>query len=252
MRITTDLLASLPDDSSIVDVRIGAFWTAVVAERDGRRRCGLASALHGADHHQRGTFPIPDAGRLTTYRSLQLAQLVRSESLLEASVGMAAINALLDVDEASCVELNAEAVIAERGQGKNVVIVGHFPFIPRLEAKVGRLSVLEQRPGPEDMPAEAAPDVLPQADVVAITSTSLINGTFEELIGLCRPDAFVLLLGPSTPMSPLVFDYGVDVASGSRVDDIDTVLRLVCQGATFQQIHRRGVSLLTMARPETE
>jgi hypothetical protein len=46
----------------------------------------------------------------------------------------------------------------------------------------------------------------------------------------------------------LLFEHGVDVLSGSLVDDIDGVMRLVGQGATFQQIHRRGVRLVTMAR----
>jgi hypothetical protein len=83
--------------------------------------------------------------------------------------------------------------------------------------------------------------------VVAISSTTLINGTFEGLVALCRPDAYVLLLGPSTPLSPLLFDHGVQLLSGALVDDVDSVLRLVSQGASFRQIHRHGVRLVTMA-----
>jgi hypothetical protein len=180
--------------------------------------------------------------------ALELASLIHSDSLLEASIGMATINSLLKVDEAACVELNAEKVIRERGAGKGVAIVGHFPFIQRVRADVGQLWVLEMRPGPGDLPAEAASEVIPQADVVAITSTTLINRTFEGLLALCRPDAYVLLLGPTTPLSPLLFEQGLDMLSGSLVDDVDGVLRLVGQGATFRQIHRQGVRLVTMAR----
>lgn len=248
MSITDQLLADLPSDADVVDVRIGAFWTAVVVQRRGRLSCGLASALRGDDHHQDGHFPVQDAGALHERSAAELAALLRSGSLLEASIGMATINALLEVDETSCVEINAAHVIAERGQGKTVAVVGHFPFVARLQGSVGRLWVLEQTPGPGDMPAAAASEIIPQADVVAITSTTLINRTFEELMGLCRPDAFVLLLGPSTPLSPSLFAHGVQILSGTRVDDIDAVLRLVSQGATFQQIHRHGVRLMTMAR----
>ena len=51
---------------------------------------------------------------------------------------------------------------------------------------------------------DAAPpqlrEALPQADVVALTGTSLINGTCDELLaGLGNPRAAVLL-GPSTPL----------------------------------------------------
>jgi uncharacterized protein (DUF4213/DUF364 family) len=88
--------------------------------------------------------------------------------------------------------------------------------------------------------------VLPQADVVALTGTSLINHTFDDLIGLCRPDAFVIVLGGSTPLSPVLFDYGVDAIAGTRVVDVAAASRTVAQGATFPQI--RGKRLLAMMR----
>ena len=255
MSIIDDLLATLPLSPSLVaerkegavcEVRIGAFWTAVVLE-DGD--CGLASALRDDDHHRHGQHPVREAGHLHQRSARELAELARSDSLLEASIGLAAINALLDVDEDACVELNAEQVILEHGTGKGVVVVGHFPFIPRVREAARQLWVLEKRPGEGDLPAEAAPDVIPQADVVAITGTSLINHTFEELIGLCRPEAFVLVLGPTTPLSPVLFDYGADVISGTLVTDPETVLRYVSQGASFRQIKRsKGVKLLTLTK----
>jgi uncharacterized protein (DUF4213/DUF364 family) len=161
---------------------------------------------------------------------------------------MAAINALLPSFEEAWVDLNAELVIAERGKDKHVALVGHFPFIPRLREQVGRLSVLELDPRGDDLPAEAAPDVVPEADVVALTSTTLLNGTFEGLMSLCRPESLVLLLGPTTPMSPIFFEYGVDILSGSVVEDIDSVLFTVGQGGNFRQVHRAGVRLVTMQR----
>lgn len=246
MSIIDDLLATLGRDAPVREVRIGAFWTAVVLE-DGR--CGLASALRDDDHHHHGQDAVGEAGHLHECSARELAELARSTSLLEASVGLAAINALLEMDEGACVELNAEEVILEQGAGKGVAIVGHFHFIPRVREAARQLWVLEQRPGPGDLPAEAAPEVIPQADVVAITGTTLINHTFEELIGLCHPSAFVLVLGPTTPLSPVLFDYGADVISGTVVTDVETVLRYVSQGASFRQIKRSGaVKLLTMTR----
>jgi len=181
--------------------------------------------------------------------ALELAQYAKSESLLEASIGLAAINALLEVDETRCVELDAEEVILKHGAGKNVAIVGHFPFIPRVREVAKKLWVLEKRPVGGDLPAEVAAEVLPQADVAAITGTSLINHTFEGLVKLCRPDALVIVLGPTAPLSPVLFDYGVDVVSGSKVVDVETVLRCIGQGATFKQV--KGVRLLTMTKEKT-
>jgi uncharacterized protein (DUF4213/DUF364 family) len=253
MSITSRLLAEIgprATKATVQDVRIGAFWVAVMVSVDGHIKCGLASALRGSDHHQDSQLPVRNAGSLAGSSACALAQLIHSPSLLEASVGMATINALLQVDESAIVELNASEAIARRGEGKNVAVIGHFPFISRLQERVNKVWVLEQRPGPDDRPATDAPHLIPQADVVAITSTALINGTLDGLLGLCRPDAYVLLLGPSTPMAPLVFEFGVHVLSGTLVVDDEIVLRRVSEGATFRQIHRQGVRLVTMAAPQ--
>jgi uncharacterized protein (DUF4213/DUF364 family) len=244
--IIDDLLDTLGGDAPVREVRIGAFWTAVVLE-DGR--CGLASALRDNDHHHHAQNPVREAGHLHERSARELAELARSDSLLEASIGLAAINALLDVAEDACVELNAEQVILEQGTGKDVVVVGHFPFIPRVREAARQLWVLEKRPGEGDLPAEAAPKVIPEADVVAITGTTLINQTFEEVVRLCRREAFVLVLGPTTPLSPVLFDHGADVVSGTLVTDPEKVLRYISQGASFRQIKQsKGVKLLTLAR----
>jgi uncharacterized protein (DUF4213/DUF364 family) len=84
--------------------------------------------------------------------------------------------------------------------------------------------------------------------VVAITGTSLLNHTFEGLLALCRPDAAILVLGPSTPLSPILFERGVRFLSGAIVEKVDAVLRAVSEGANFKQIKRRGVRLVTMRR----
>jgi uncharacterized protein (DUF4213/DUF364 family) len=162
---------------------------------------------------------------------------------------MAAFNALSEVDEAFCTEINAEEVILERGVGRRVAIVGHFPFVERVRQTVAECWVVEMHPRPGDVPAGRADEVLPQADVVALTGTSIINHTFDDLMGLCRPDAFVLLLGPSAPLSPVLFEAGVDGVSGTRVVDPERVLRSVGQGATFRQIKRAGgLRLLTQVK----
>jgi hypothetical protein len=114
---------------------------------------------------------------------------------------------------------------------------------------VGRLDVLELRPREGDHEADAAPELIPQADVVAITSMSLANHTFEELLALCAPEATVMLLGPSTPLSPMLFDHGIHLLSGSLVESIGPVLDTISQGAHFRQVHRAGVRLITMAPP---
>lgn len=240
MSVLGDLLASLVEDAPVREVRTCVHWTAVVS-----KHCGLASTIH-QEQHPHGHVSVRRVGSLLERSALELAQYAKSDRLLEASIGMAAINSLLDVDEGQCVELNAAAWLAERGRGKKVVIVGSFPFISGLREEVDELWVLERHPAEGEWGAEEASDIIPQADVVAITGTSLINHTLEDLLALCRPDSSIMVLGPTTPLSPVLFDYGVDVVSGTMVVDTELVLRLISQGATFRQVKGPGVRLLTM------
>ena len=158
---------------------------------------------------------------------------------------MAAINSLIDIDPNRCVERNAFEILKEKGQGKKVAIVGHFPFIPKLQRAASELWVLEKLPIEGDLPEDRSDEILTKADVVGITGTTLINHTFEGLMDLCR-EKFVVVLGPSTPLSPVLFDYGVDVLSGVNVTDPESVIRSISEGASFRQI--AGVKLLTMSQ----
>ena len=236
MSILDDLLGSLMNDAPIRHVLIGVHWTLVCS-----RRCGLASTLTNGMPH--GHAAVRDVGSLHEKSARQLAEYARSDNPLEASLGVAAINSLLPVDESRAVEINALHVLSEHGKDKNVALVGHFPFIPRLRPAVGQLWVIEQSPTDGDHPAEAAADLIPQAEVVAITSSALIHHTLDDLLARCRPETLVMMLGPSTPLSPLLFNHGVNILSGSIVVDENAVIRTVGQGASFQQVE--GVRLLT-------
>ena len=239
MKILEDLLQHLiPSEEALRDVIVGAHWTAVIT-----RGCGLASTM-GDPHPHKGPS-VRDAGKLTEKDIAELMNLARSDKLLEASIGMATINSLIEIDEKRCSEVNAFDILAEQGGEKDVAVIGHFPFVPKLKELARNLWVIEQRPHPGDLKADRSADILPHCQVVAITSTAFINHTLEALLELCR-DAFVMLLGPTTPLTPLLFDYGIDALSGTKVVDEAQVIRHVKEGATFQQIHHAGVRLLTM------
>jgi uncharacterized protein (DUF4213/DUF364 family) len=239
MKILDELISSLKgNDAPVTSVHTCVFWTAVTS-----KYCGLASTFRDEERsHEQG---IRDVGHLTQKTGLELAEYARSDNRLEASIGMGAVNSLIDIDESRCVEMNALEIILQKGTLKNVAIVGHFPWIPKLREKVKHLSVLEQRPRPGDLPSAEADHILPQSDVVGITGTSFINHSLEGLLKLCQ-NSFVLLIGPTTPLSPLLFDYGIDAICGTKVSDREQVIRSISQGATFRQVE--GVRLLTFMR----
>ena len=137
-RILDDLISSLSGDSVVRELHTCVFWTAVLS-----KHCGLASTFHEPHPYHR---PVKNAGSLTELSALELAQYARSDNVLEASIGMAAINSLIDIDEARCVRENALDVLALKGRGKNVAIVGRFPWIPKLRTVARTLWVIEQSP----------------------------------------------------------------------------------------------------------
>ncbi len=242
-----DLLLESLAQGTVRSVDVGLFWTAVVVESEGRLRCGLAATHHRADH-EHAQPAVGEAGDLEQRSASDLAQLVHSESPTEVAIGLATINALLP-EPPQTIALAAEAYIARQGEATQVALIGHFPFVDWLRSRVAQLWVLELNPRPGDYAAGQAEEIIPQADVLAITSSTLINGSFESLFALRRPDAKVMLLGPSTPLSPRLFELGIHVLSGSLVREIEAVLRCVRQGGNFRQVKRCGVELVTLEAP---
>ncbi len=245
MSIFNDLLQNLPA-GEIETAIIGLHWTAVIVNTAGERRCGLASTM--SSPHVHGKPDVPEAGNIQTMSALDVAQWVYSPAPTLRSLGIATINALLPQSPASWTDINASDVIIKHGKHKRVALIGHFPFVPDIHDKVGQLDVLELNPQPGDLPAAAAEDILPQADVIAITSMTLLNHTFDDLIGLCNPEALTIILGPTTPLTSKLYEYGLDMLCGSIVTDIDAVVRTVSQGGNFRQAHRAGIRLVTITR----
>jgi hypothetical protein len=128
-----------------------------------------------------------------------------------------------------------------------VALVGHFPFVPKVREKAKALWVIEKNPKEGDLPESEGDQRIRQADVVAITGAALVNHTLDRMLQLCNPRAFVILLGPTVPLSPVLFEYGVDALSGTRVADPELALLCVSQGANFRQIP--GARRLTMRKP---
>ncbi len=237
MKVIEDLISSLDKNGIVQEVYSCVLWTAVMT-----RHWGLASSFR-PDHPCHGR--IRGVGEMRGKPAIELAEYALSDNLLEASIGMATINSLVDIDETKCSDDNAADILVEKGRGKNIAVVGHFPFTEKLRKVAKKLWILEQKPRGEDLPAEGSEDIIPQADVVGLTGTSLINHTFEDLMKLCK-DKFVVMVGPTSPLSPVLFEYGVDVISGIKVIRPERMLACITEGAMFRQIE--GLKYLSMRK----
>ncbi len=221
------LIAAVPSHP-VQDVLVGCFTTCVHA-----RNHGLASTLKPAAH---SGFGLSDAGNLTGMDVQKLARMARSTNTLDASVGIAAINSMADLTANITRTGNARELLLEKGAGKTLGMIGHFPFVERVRNRFRATLVFELVPQPGDMEANRIPERLGEADVVALTATSLINHTFSDVMQWIRKDAFVVLLGPSTPLYPRLFDFGIDALCGSVVTDSHRAMEMMQQAAPFRKL----------------
>ena len=242
MDILKSLLKSLPAEPIPVrKVIVGVHWTLVCS-----KHAGLGSTLVGCGPH--GHSQVRDVGSLHQKSAQELAQWILSDNLLEASIGIAALNSMIEVDEKQLETVNASEVIAREAKDRNLVIVGHFPFVERIKSITRTCRVIEKRPFGDDFPEEDAQKYIPDADVVAITGTAFINHSMPGLIAMCRPGTAIMILGPSTPLMPHLFDYGITFLSGSRITDEEAAIQTIQQGASFPQV--KGTRRVTMTKPK--
>ncbi|HPV50233.1 MAG TPA: DUF364 domain-containing protein [Smithellaceae bacterium] len=234
MEILNSILESITEDAPVMDVRRGLTWTAVVS-----RRVGLASSMvektgcnHGEGESREGAF--------TEMTALELARYCHDNDTTRASLGLAAINSLLEIDPESYGAVDGLKIAYDLGKNKNISIIGHFPDMEALSGIARNFWVIEKRPQPGDYTEEQGDKLLPQSDIVIISSTTLINHTLPGILERCRKDSVKMLLGPSTPLSRTLFDYGLDVLAGSVVTGKEKVLKSVSEGASFRQIKMTG------------
>jgi len=208
------------------------------------------------------TMPFP--GKLRGRQAADLAREALSGHGIRRTVGIATVNALADF----CwqrrpnpdVELHPgiDAFDAtDIRHGDNVVVVGAFvPFLKELKRRGQAFLVLEQDPAtlkadelPFFRPAEQAAEILPSADVVLITGSTLVNNTLEHLLALSRRDARVTVVGPTVGMLPDAFlARGADVLGCVRITEPDAFLDLLAEGGSGHHFFGRSAQKLVLAR----
>ncbi len=244
-----ELIAGIPEDVIVDDCIHGTVWTWLSAGP----YCGVALTVKVE------SMPRMSAASPVGRSLREVAEGAKSWNFMEASEGMAAINAFYNTFE-KMKELGASGPGLDEGQGdvqaedimsadmatrkkKNpfdhpeelspdakVAVVGHFPHIEKkLDGKC-ILSILERDPSAGDLPDSACEFIMGEQDYAFITGMTFINKTLPRLLQLCGHNTRVSLVGPSVPLSPSVFNYGADELSGFCVTDPELARRLISDG----------------------
>jgi uncharacterized protein (DUF4213/DUF364 family) len=136
-------------------------------------------------------------------------------------------------------------------------VVGAFvPFLKSLKRAKQRFTVLELDAAtlkPDELayfrPADQADQVVPSADVLLVTGTTLVNDTLEHLLALCRPTARVVVVGPTVGLLPDAFlRRGVDVLGGIRITEPDAFLDVLAEGGSGYHFFGRSAEKVVLVR----
>lgn len=184
----------------------------------------------------------------------EVAECIKSWNFYEASLGLAAINAYynnIEVAKKAGVAIGDSMHVEDRiydpfimsqneVRGKKVTVSGHFPYIKTLLDPICEMKIIAgEFPKDGDYPVTAAEYLIPESDFVFIGSLSFIDKTIPRLLQLAKNAQKITIVGPSTTLAPILFDYGVNDLSGFVVKDCERAIRMI-KGAENGKIFSVG------------
>ncbi|NEO97365.1 MAG: DUF364 domain-containing protein [Symploca sp. SIO2E9] len=215
-------------DTQVREVFIGLTWTFCQAEGVGL----CMSAL-------KATRTLPWSGTLVNKAIAQLAPWLRSWDSHQATIGMAAINSIVNsrsplpgkatpISPSGTANLAVFEYFLPQIRNKKVCVIGRYPGLAHYAQQM-QMSVIELQPGSEDFPAPASEYLLPEAEWVFLTATSIVNKTFPRLVELAK-DSKLVLMGPTVPWLPDLAQLGIDYLAGVTVTNLSALKQTIAEG----------------------
>jgi uncharacterized protein (DUF4213/DUF364 family) len=259
------ILGSELDEITIERAVVGLFFTGVKLSNGAAGASATPiKAIPEAVCCPSSAMAMPFPGKLRGRRATDVAREALSGHGIRRAVGIATVNALAD----HCWQRRPHPDVELRHgvdafdatdirHGDKVVVVGAFvPFLKELKRRGQAFVVLEQDSAtlkadelPFFRPAEQAAEILPDADVVLITGSTLVNNTLEYLLALTRPDARVTVVGPTVGLLPDAFlARGADVLGCVRITEPDAFLELLAEGGSGYHFFGRSAQKLVLVR----
>lgn len=223
-----------PAGGDVLQAAVGGRFVAVL----GNAGLGLASTL--------GAGPAPgDDDLAERMAGLNLAECRRwlfSPDPLRASLGLAALNASFPPpDKAGLASGTAQDWLLDQARGRKVVLVGEFPFGPDLEQAAAGLHLLELKPGASTLSRSEWQKALADCELLAISGTALLTGMMAFFLSSAPQAAVKVVLGPTTPLSPLLFQAGVTALAGNLVNDAESILAGIREDLPYKLLKRQGM-----------
>jgi uncharacterized protein (DUF4213/DUF364 family) len=236
------LIEGIPEDWTVDDVACGIYHAFV---RSGE---GVGFSMVTQDD----TRPVMLLNKCPGMKLKALAAAIKSWNFIEASIGQAAINAYynaLQIARKNGVTVSDSRFVEDRSydpfisyqnaiRNKKVVVIEHFPYLEQLFEPVCDLSIFARLPEDGEYPYSAAEYILPNCDYVFITCGAFVDKSLPRFLKLA-PQAHVVVVGPSTPLAPVLFQFGINDLSGFVIKDIEKARR-ICLGQENSMIYSTG------------
>jgi uncharacterized protein (DUF4213/DUF364 family) len=177
---------------------------------------------------------LPRLPRLARQSLRALAALSRSWDPLEMALGVAAINA--HYNRFDLAGRPGNGIKGFRGLAGQVVAIGAFPGIDGI---LPNCAVIEADPRPGEFPIVAMDTLLPGCSAAVVNSSTVVNRSLPRILRLAR-NRPVALIGPGTPLTPRLHDYGLAVLGGLVVADPADLAAAIRAGAAAREFGRFG------------
>jgi len=248
---------------AIERVVVGLFFTGVKLSTGHVGACATPiKAIPDAVCCSSPAHAMPFPGKMRGRLAASFLDEVQQQDGIRRAVGIASMNALAalcwdrrphpDVD----MEIGVDAFDAAGIRpGQRVVVVGAFvPFLRELKKRGQPYLVLEQDPAtlkPDEMPyyrhAAQARVVVPEADVLLVTGTTLLNDTLDEILAAARPATRKVVVGPTVGLVPDAYlRRGCDVLGTIRVTEADAFLDVLAEGGSGYHFFGRSAQKIVL------
>ncbi len=265
IQIVRGSLGIVLDDITVERVAIGLFFTGVKLSTGHAGACATpVKEIPDAVCCPNSVAAMPFAGKLRGRRAVDLLDEATERVGIRRTLGIATLNALSQLANEGRKAEGFEVVTgldafeaAEVKADETVAVVGAFvPFLKALRAMGARHWVLEKDPSvlkPHEMPyyreAKEAPEIVPEADVLIITGTTLANDTLGDLIGFAKPSARIVVVGPTVTMIPdAFFERGCHIVGGIEVTDPDAFLDILAEGGSGYHFFGKSATKVALRR----
>jgi len=171
-----------------------------------------------------------------------LLEKIKSDTPIERSMALALINALNYRAALQLPEDGDNTIMFEKfkiGRGRRVAMVGYFgPLVRNFEQKGVSLEILDISRGLGNR-EEFYKKLKNWAQVLLVTSTSILNISTEEILANVGDKVKTVMLGPSTPMAANAFSHlPVAMLAGTVPIDKENTLKAIRHGMGTPVLHK--------------